>query len=161
MSKGAVLEGEILAPARIGPPPTKTVTVPDVTSSSGERVVGGKLKRALDDMVWNGKAWQEAAKAAGMTTRGMRKALERLATKNYLKTQRRDFAAAASAQNIHRAIEIRDQDENRIAALHAAKFIENDGAPASDSVNINIQTSVGYVIDLSQPETIAHLEKEP
>jgi hypothetical protein len=152
MTDNRTLVGEVLPPLHAGPPATKSVSVPD--ASGKERRISGKLKVACDAMVWEGTPWQEAAAAANMQVRSMRKALEKPHVKSYLRQQRRDFAAAASATNLHRALQIRDQDSNPMAALHAAKAIENDFAPADAAQNVHINQSVGYIINLTPREPL-------
>src|SRR3979411_1708413 len=78
--------------------------------------VSGRLKAALDDMTWNGTAWEKAALKANLTVRAMRLALKRPAVLKYLRAERGVLMAQSSAKNFHRLAELRDQDENRGAA---------------------------------------------
>ena len=86
--------------------------------------VSGRLKAALDDMTWNGTAWEEAARKANLTVRAMRLALKRPQVLKYLRAERGVLLASASGQNLHALQKLRDQDENRAAAVQAARALE-------------------------------------
>jgi hypothetical protein len=86
--------------------------------------VSGRLKAALDDMTWNGTAWEEAALKANLTVRAMRLALKRPQVLRYLRAERGVLLASASSQNIHALARLRDQDEHRTAAVQAARTLE-------------------------------------
>lgn len=103
-----------------GPPPTKYV---------GKRgaVIRPRLKTILDRMVWEGVTWMEAARDAHYHPANMRKALAQPHVMRYLREQRQVFRASASARNIHRAVEIRDQDENKTAAIQAIRYLDGVG----------------------------------
>lgn len=85
-----------------------------------------------------GKAltWQEAAAEVGMSTRNMRLALERPHVRTYLAEQKQVFRASASAQNISRLVAIRDQDENKMAALQAVKLLEEGTDPGGNDAPV-------------------------
>jgi hypothetical protein len=89
--------------------------------------LSNKLKSALDDMVWNGAPFDEAARAADYSIQSMRKALNRRHVLRYLREQKMVFRESVSSANIHRAREIRDQTENQMAAIKAIQVIEQLG----------------------------------
>jgi hypothetical protein len=64
--------------------------------------VSGRLKAALDDMVWNGTAWDEAARKANLTVRAMRLAMGRPAVLAYLRRERGVRLVSASTKNLSR-----------------------------------------------------------
>lgn len=116
--------------------------------------VSGRLKAALDDMTWNGTPWDEAARKANLTVRAMRLALQRPHVLKYLRAQRGVLLAQASAQNFHRLEALRDQDENKNAAVAAARTLEglaNEALGARTGITIGGSGSAGYVIDLTEP----------
>lgn len=86
--------------------------------------IAPRLKAALDAMIWEGKDWNTAAQEATFTVSAMRKALQRAHVIQYLKEQREVFRAAINARNFHRLAEIRDQDDNRNAAVRAIQVLE-------------------------------------
>lgn len=100
------------------------------------RRITGKLKTALDLMIWGDKdstayTWDDAAVKANFTTRAMRLALERPHVRAYLNAQRQVFREAVGARTISRLAELRDQDDNRNAAVSAARVLEQMGEEAA------------------------------
>ena len=93
----------------------------------GSRRVTGRVKAAADLMVWEGLEWQAAAGKVGLHVRSMRYALNRPHFRAYLQEQRQVFRAAASTANISRLVSLRDQDDNKIAALQAVRILEDMG----------------------------------
>lgn len=94
--------------------------------------VTGKLAVACKRIVWEGEELDAAAKAAGLTTRAVRLALERPHVIAFVKAERDVFRAHVSAQNIHRLKELRDGSANAMAKLGAIRTIESldSDAPA-------------------------------
>lgn len=72
-------------------------------------------------------AWQDAARKANLTVRRMRTALGLPHVQRYIRDQKQVFRASASGANIHRAVEIREQDENRTAAIQAIRYLDGLG----------------------------------
>jgi hypothetical protein len=113
--------------------------------------VSGRLKAALDDMTWNGTPWEEAAVKSNLTVRAMRLALKRPAVLKYLRAERGVLLASASGQNLHALAKLRDQEENRAAAVQAARALEG---LATEQFGPVAQRGTGgaragYLIDLS------------
>jgi hypothetical protein len=96
------------------------------TRSRPERVTG-KLAQAFDRMIELGEPWDEAARSVGLTARSMRKALAKPHVIRFLKERRQVFREAASARNILRLCELRDQDTNMMAATKAVQILEQLG----------------------------------
>src|SRR5262245_4928474 len=86
--------------------------------------VTGRLRLAIDAMVWSGLPYQQAAQKAGMTTRALRKALERPATLAYLRAQRAALRASEVSKTLHALFRLRDQTRNANAAVSACKVLE-------------------------------------
>ncbi|MGY8705117.1 hypothetical protein RAD16_05160 [Bradyrhizobium sp. 18BD] len=117
--------------------------------------VSGRLKAALDDMTWNGTPWEEAARKANLTVRAMRLALKRPQVLKYLRTERGVLLAQSSPKTFHRLAELRDQDENRNAAVAAARTLEamtNETFGGGSVLSVSNRGSAGYVIDLAEPD---------
>lgn len=118
--------------------------------------IGGKLKAALDAMVWEGLPRKEAAAKAGMTEHGLYKALRKppiraayLAELDVLRTSER-------ARNIHTLAEVRDQTSNQMARVQAVKALEqldDDANPAAAAKSLP-GLQIVIVQGGSQPPTI-------
>ena len=89
--------------------------------------IRGRLKTALDLMVRQGRVWNDAAAEADFTVSAMRKALERPHVIAYLRQQREVFRASVGGRNLHRLIELREQDEHKAAAVKVCQIIEQIG----------------------------------
>jgi hypothetical protein len=140
-------------PNHVDEKPTKELTTQQraavgKTTANG---VSGKLKHALDLMTWQGLPWDEAALKANLTVRAMRLALKRPQVLKYLRAERGVLLASASPQNLHALAKLRDQDENKAAAVQAARTLEGF---ASEQFGPVVQhgyggARAGYLIDLS------------
>jgi anti-sigma-K factor RskA len=95
-------------------------------------------------MVELGQPWDEAARAVGLDARAMRKQLERPAVLQLLRRRRQVAREAASAGNIKRLVELRDQSTNLMAATKAVQLLENMGDDHATSRGI--VTSPGLVV---------------
>lgn len=118
--------------------------------------VTGKLRDAIhlmvfgqpDDQNQRALSFVEAARAVNMNAAAMRKALERPHVRAYLNEQKQVFRESASARNISRAIELRDQDENKTAAIQAMRYLDGEGSSKA-GVNVSVTNVMpGVVIDL-------------
>jgi hypothetical protein len=126
----------------------------EAQNRSGKLVVSGRLKSAIDRMVWNGDHRGAAATHAGMTDHGVREALRKPHVKAYYREQLEMLRLSERPRNIHRLAEIRDA-ANNMPAVNAIKLLEqiDDDAPAAGR-----QTVPGLVIYVAateaQPVTI-------
>lgn len=128
--------------------------------------VQGKLRQALDAMVWEGMNYDEAARTFNYHVRSMRRALARREVIAYLNSERQVLRASVSPKNIHRLVAIRDAADN-MPAVNAIKLLEElgddhsqrqSGASASPGVTIRVVTVVQsapagtYPSDMSRPD---------
>jgi hypothetical protein len=133
--------------------PTQELTVQQraAVGKSAPNGVSGRLKAALDDMTWNGTPWEEAALKANLTVRAMRLALKRPAVLKYLRAERGVLLASASGQNLHALAKLRDQEDNKAAAVQAARALEGlaneQFGPAQRGIGGGPRAR--YLIDLS------------
>src|SRR5688572_20660441 len=126
----------------------------DVATRSLPGRVTGKLKIALDLMIWgdsegNVLNWDEAARRAGLRTRAMRLALRKPHVRMYQREQTSTVLACASAKNISRAVAIRDQDMNRAAALGAIRFLEQGGEQVGSNGPVRTPGICIQIVDVS------------
>ena len=112
--------------------------------------VGGRLKAALDDMIWHGTDWDAAAVKANLTVRAMRLALKRPQVLAYVRRERGVLLASMSPKNLQRLGALRDQDDNKAAAVQAARVLENLNSEQMPGGSL-ARNHAGYVIDLSDP----------
>jgi len=114
---------------------------------SARRKVTGRLKRALDAMVWDNNTDSEAAVIAKMNVLSIRNALQRPHVKAYYLAQREVLRARESARNIHTLINVRDQTSNQMARVQAVKTLEQiSDDPIAQSARM---TTPGIVIVLT------------
>ncbi len=122
-------------PDRHGHPPIRVSSCPAVSDSGSKSAaalparkqkdeISPQLRIALDSMVQEGLALDEAARKAKMTTRGVRLALERPHVLRYLRQARAAFISEVRATNPRRLRELRAQESNPAAAVRAALAIE-------------------------------------
>lgn len=126
--------------------------LPATADRSAPQRVTGRLKQALDAMVWKGLPRDQAAESAGMRPHSLYKALRRPPVLAYYLNEIGVLRSSERAKNIHTLAEVRDQTENQMARVAAVKQLEPPAAQAQVSVNIAFQA--GYVIDLREPEEI-------
>jgi hypothetical protein len=88
--------------------------------------IRGKLRQAVDAMVWDGLEWNEAAKQFNFDVRAMRNALARPHVVAYLRSERQVLRESLSPRNIHRLREIRDAADN-MPAIQAIRTLEQMG----------------------------------
>jgi hypothetical protein len=117
---------------------------------SEPRRVTGKLKAAIDRLVWFGDKRADAATAAGMTDHGLRSALRKPHVLGYLRNELALLREGERPRSIHRLAELRDQDDNRAAAVKAIQVLEQltDGPRAAVNLSVHMPAA-GWVIDIS------------
>jgi hypothetical protein len=106
--------------------------------------ISRRVKQAIDTIVHDRKAWDQAANEAGLTTRAMRLAIEKPHVLAYYKAQCVVLREFRRARNIHRLGDIADADDN-MPAVNAIKALEqlsdeptNKPNTASPGVTIRI-----------------------
>jgi hypothetical protein len=100
---------------------------PKLPSRSRPPEISKKLQTALDSMVERGCELQKAAEEGGMTTRGLRLALQRPAVLRYLRRARADLILSIRATTPRRMRQLRDQNSNMAAAVAAGRLLEDMG----------------------------------
>jgi hypothetical protein len=103
------------------------MSLTDLAETKPKRVeIRGKLRHALDAMVWEGLEYNEAARKFNFHVRSMRNALSRPAVQAYLRAERVVLRESMSPRNIHRLREIRDAADN-MPAVQAIRTLEGMG----------------------------------
>ena len=103
-------------------PPTRQALA--VEGRSRRMQVTGRLRAALTAMVWQGARRAEAAKISGMTDHSLRAALRKPHVKAWYLAELGVLRESERPKTFHRLCDLRDQDENRNAAVAAAKALE-------------------------------------
>lgn len=120
--------------------------------------IRGRLRAALDKMVWEGLPYDEAARECDFTVSAMRKALQRPHILAYLRNEREVLRASIAPRNIHRLVEIRDAADN-MPAVQAIKALEQLGeeqgsrSPANGAPGVTIRI-ITVQANERQPVTI-------
>jgi len=120
---------------------------------SGKLTVSGKLKGALDEMLYKGSRRADAAKVSGMTDHGLREALKKPHVKAYYNAGLEVLRTSETARNIFSLAQVRDTSDNGMAVVSAAKTLEQLAEPNRPGGFGGGRGKTGYYIDLSEPET--------
>jgi len=125
--------------------------------------IGGRLKACLDAMIWGIDGgppldYAAAAEAVGFTTRGLRKALEKPATQQYVVQQRGALRSALTARNEHRLAAIAASDRNLNASVAAIRALDQM-AEADSRPDRNRQATPGIcIVIVGGPAPVASVQ---
>lgn len=121
---------------------------------SGKMTVSGKLKVALDDMLFIGSCRADAAKAAGMTDHGLREALKRPHVKAYYSQGLEVLRTSERSRNIFALAKVRDSSDNGMAVVSAAKALEQlaDTAPPTGTTDRDRPGVSIVIVQAPQPQ---------
>ena len=89
-----------------------------------QRAVTGKVKAAVEAMVWQGLQRRDAAQAAGLAEHSLYQALRRPPVRAYYLSLLDVLRTSERARNIHALVEVRDQQTNQMARVGAVKALE-------------------------------------
>ena len=106
------------------PPTAPTRQALEAVNRSYPGKVTGRLRAALLDMVWKGSRRDDAAKANSMSIHGLREALRKPHVKAFYLAELGVLRESERPKTFHRLCDLRDQDENKNAAVAAAKVLE-------------------------------------
>jgi hypothetical protein len=124
--------------------------------------VTGRLHAAIMEMVWKGSCRADAAKAAQMTDHSLREALRRPHVKTFYLAELGILRTSERAKTFHRLCALRDQDENRNAAVAAAKLLEAIEADAPAYAPGSTRPGVTIIIgQAGSPPPMRTIEHEP
>ena len=102
--------------------PTRQALAIEGRSARGR--VTGKLRRAIEAMVWGASCRAEAAAAAGLKDHSVREALRKPHVKAFYRGQLDVLRTSERARNIHALVRVRDSDRNPMAVVAAVKALE-------------------------------------
>lgn len=129
-------------------PPAITPPRKHLERSAPGRVTG-RLKAALDAMLWENLTDNEAASKFKITVTAIRLALKRPHVARYLREQRQVLHARELGRNSQALIKIRDESANAMAQVAAVREIERiaDG----ETQHPRTPQAPGFVIIVQQP----------
>jgi hypothetical protein len=139
----------------------RRLDVPAPTKDDPKRrlKIGAKLRVAIDAIVFDGAAFDEAARKANCTTRAIRKAFERAHVLTYLRTRKEVLRASANGQNIRRLMQIRDKADN-MPAVQAIRMLEQLGEDTQAGSRGSVSVP-GLVVVIQTGDRSATIEPVP
>jgi hypothetical protein len=114
------------------------------------RAVTGKVRKAIDAMVWLGLSRDEAAAHAGLAVHSLYQAFRKPSVKSHYLRELDVLRTSERARNVHALIEVRSQPDNQMARVQAVKALEQlsdtdqgrgGAAPAQPGIVIQIVTN--------------------
>ena len=132
--------------------------------------VTGRLRRAVDAMVWQAASRKEAAELAGMTDHSLRQALRRPHVMHHYLRECEVLRLSGRAKRLHRLEEIAANDRNQnaaVAAIKAAEGLEDQaqahgrGVPSTPGLIVVIEGNARVErrpIDVTPSPTLAGIE---
>lgn len=103
--------------------PTPKPAKPDDGRKSKPLQVTGRLRQAIEHMVWRGWPRDQAATAAELTPHALYTALRKAHVKAFYMSELEVLRTSERARNVHRLVEIRDKAEN-MPAVQAIGMLE-------------------------------------
>lgn len=127
---------------------SKTDNLPAIpTAKQPEKLkITGKVRTAIQSMVWQGLKRDEAAEKAGIKDNSLYVALRRPDVKAFYLAELDVLRTSERARNIHALVDVRDTGTNQMATVAAVKALEQ----MSDETGGNAggTTSPGVVIQI-------------
>lgn len=135
-----------------------TTALPSLLPSKDTKIerVTGKVRVAIEEMVWSGLPRAQAAAKAGISEHGLYKALRKPPVKAFYMAQLDVLRTSERARDIHTLNEVRDQTSNQMARVQAvkAKWQIEDEPPGGRSVNSLPGLQIVVIQAGAQPTTI-------
>jgi hypothetical protein len=126
-----------------------------IPGRSRRNAVTGKLKAALDAMVWEGLKRTEAAQNAGLADSSLRFALRKPHVLAYFRAETAALRENLRARNLHRLDNIADTSKNDMAKVASIKVLEQISDAADQHSRPGETQSPGVVIVVQQQQPAA------
>jgi hypothetical protein len=128
--------------------------------------VTARLKLAIETMVWSGACRADAAKIAGLTDHSLRAALKKPHVKAAYLGELEVLRLSARARAFHRLVELSEQDDNKGAAVAAARTMVLEGQDEAQRGFNGVPSQPGLTIQIitSSPATTVNprvIEHDP
>jgi hypothetical protein len=124
--------------------PTRQAAAIEGRSRRG--AVTGKLRNALDLMVWSGLRRAEAAEKAGLADSSLRFALRKPHVLQHYNAELAALRTSLRAKNVHRLDTIADESKNDMARVAAVKALETIADQADEKQRPGAQILPGLQI---------------
>jgi hypothetical protein len=121
-----------------------------IPGRSRRNAVTGKLKTALDLMVWDGLKRNDAAIAAGLAESSLRFALRKPHVLAYFRAETAALRENLRARNLHRLDAIADDSKNDMAKVASIKVLEQIADVAEQHNRPGDTQSAGVCIIIQQ-----------
>jgi hypothetical protein len=121
-----------------------------IPGRSRRGAVTGKLRTALDLMVWHGERRAEAAEKAGLADCSLRAALRKPHVLQHYNTELAALRTSLRAKNLHRLDTIADDSKNDMAKVGAIKALEVITDQADERTRPGMQMTPGLQIVIVQ-----------
>lgn len=121
-----------------------------VPGRSRRNAVTGKLKTAIEAMVWEGLRRDDAATAAGLAESSLRFALRKPHVLAYFRAETAALRENLRARNLHRLDAIADNSKNDMAKVASIKVLEQIADVAEQHTRPGETQSPGVVIVIQQ-----------
>ena len=144
------------------PPTAPTRQAIEAVNRSYPGKVTGRLRAALLDMVWKGSRRDDAAKANSMSIHGLREALRKPHVKAFYLGELGVLRDSERPKTFHRLCDLRDQDENKNAAVAAAKVLEQISDPElAKPSNLPTPGVTIRIVNVSSPPSPIDIKAAP
>jgi hypothetical protein len=122
-----------------------------IPGRSARNKVTGKLRTALDLMVWHGERRADAAAKAGLADSSLRFALRKPHVLAYYRAEVNALRMSLRARNLHRLDGIADNSKNDMAKVASIKVLEQIADGAEQHNRPGESQSPGVCIVIVQP----------
>ena len=143
------------------PPTAPTRQALEAVNRSYPGKVTGRLRAALLDMVWKGSRRDDAAKANNMSIHGLREALRKPHVKAFYLAELGVLRDSERPKTFHRLCDLRDQDENKNAAVAAAKVLEQISDDPRPNATVTTPGVTIRIVNVSSPPAPVDIKAAP
>jgi hypothetical protein len=126
-----------------------------IPGRSRRGAVTGKLKTAIDLMIWSGEKRAVAAEQAGLADSSLRFAMRKLHVMAYYNSELAALRLSLRARNLHRLDSIADSSRNDQARVASIKVLEQIADTDAQHNRPGDNPRPGVVIVIQQPSTPA------
>lgn len=139
--------------------PDQAISLPKPSNAALKERITGKVRTAIEAMVWDGLPRAQAAEKAGISEHGLYKALRKPPVKAFYLSELEVLRTSERAANIHALREVRDAKSNQMATVAAVKVLEQLTDQASERGAAG--ATPGVVVQIVNQLTAGHQIQHP